>query len=126
MYTSAAALTRRVACPDGVNTATNAACCSLFAIRDDLQANMFNGGECAAEAHEALRMTFHDAVAFSPSAQARGEFAGGGADGSIVLFAETETNFHANLGTDEIVALQKPIIARHNISTADLYVFLQR
>lgn len=47
---------------------------------------------------------------------------GGGADGSIVLFSELETNFHANLGTDEIVALQKPMIARHNISAADLYV----
>ena len=56
----------------------------------------------------------------SPSAAARGQFAGGGADGSIVLFSELETNFHANLGTDEIVALQKPIIARHNISAADL------
>ena len=56
----------------------------------------------------------------SLSAAGRGDFAGGGADGSIVLFSDAETNFHANLGTDEIVALQKPIIARHNISTADL------
>ena len=56
---------------------------------------------------------------------ARGEFAGGGANGSIVLFSDTGTNFqwHANFCTDEIVALQKPIIARHNISPADLYVF---
>ncbi len=45
---------------------------------------------------------------------------GGGADGSIILFSDEETNFHANLGTDEIVALQKPILARHNISAADL------
>ena len=114
-----AALTRRVACPDGKNTATNAACCALFPIRDDIVNNLFHN-QCAEEAHESLRLTFHDAVAFSPSAEARGQFAGGGADGSIVLFSETETNFHANLGTDEIVALQKPIIARHNISAADL------
>ncbi|RPD57401.1 peroxidase MNP1 [Lentinus tigrinus ALCF2SS1-6] len=118
----ATALTRRVACPDGKNTATNAACCALFPIRDDIVENLFHN-QCAEEAHESLRLTFHDAVAFSPSAQARGEFAGGGADGSIVLFSETETNFHANLGTDEIVALQKPIIARHNISTADFIQF---
>lgn len=41
-----------------------------------------------------------------------------------MLFADTETNFHANLGTDEIVALQKQVRARHNIGAADLYVFL--
>ena len=116
---SVAALTKRVACPDGKNTATNAACCALFPIRDDIVNNLFHN-QCAEEAHESLRLTFHDAVAFSPSAEARGQFAGGGADGSIVLFSELETNFHANLGTDEIVALQKPIIARHNISAADL------
>ncbi len=45
---------------------------------------------------------------------------GGGADGSIILFDNIETNFHANAGLDEIVNLQKPIIARHNISAADL------
>ncbi|RPD60617.1 peroxidase MNP1 [Lentinus tigrinus ALCF2SS1-7] len=96
---ASAALTRRVACPDGKNTATNAACCALFPIRDDIVENLFHN-QCAEEAHESLRLTFHDAVAFSPSAQARGEFAGGGADGSI-----------------------KPIIARHNISTADFIQF---
>ncbi|RPD57420.1 Mn peroxidase MNP5 [Lentinus tigrinus ALCF2SS1-7] len=117
-----AALTRRVACPDGKNTATNAACCALFPIRDDIVTNLFHN-QCAEEAHESLRLTFHDAVAFSPSAAARGQFAGGGADGSIVLFSETETNFHANLGTDEIVALQKPMIAKHNISAADFIQF---
>ncbi len=83
--------------------------------------NLFHN-QCAEEAHESLRLTFHDAVAFSPAAQARGEFVGGGADGSIVLFSDIETAFHANDGTDEIVALQKPFIAKHNISAADLYV----
>ena len=47
---------------------------------------------------------------------------GGGADGSIVLFDQIEANFHANAGIDDIIQLQKPIIARHNISTADLCV----
>ncbi|RDX40534.1 peroxidase MNP1 [Lentinus brumalis] len=117
-----AALTRRVACPDGKNTATNAACCALFPIRDDIVENLFHN-QCAEEAHESLRLTFHDAVAFSPAAQARGEFVGGGADGSIVLFSDIETNFHANDGTDEIVALQKPFIAKHNISAADFVQF---
>lgn len=63
-----AALTRRVACPDGINTATNAACCSLFAVRDDIQQNLFDGGECGAEAHESLRLTFHDGIAISNKA----------------------------------------------------------
>ncbi len=69
-----AALTRRVACPDGVNTATNAACCQLFAVREDLQQNLFHGGLCTAEAHESLRLTFHDAIAISPALEAQGIF----------------------------------------------------
>ena len=76
--------------------------------------------QCAEEAHESFRLTFHDAVAFSPSAEARGQFAGGGADGSIVLFSELETNFHANNGVDEIINEQRPFIQRHNLTTADL------
>lgn len=50
------AITKRVACPDGKNTATNAACCSLFAARDDIQANLFDGGQCGENAHESLRL----------------------------------------------------------------------
>ncbi|KAI0077422.1 peroxidase MNP1 [Panus rudis PR-1116 ss-1] len=111
-----AALTRRVACPDGKNTATNAACCSLFAIRDDIQQNLFHN-ECGEEAHESLRLTFHDAVAFGAGKQ------GGGADGSIITFSDIETKFHANDGTDEIVALQKPFIAKHNITAGDFIQF---
>ena len=70
------------------------------------------------------RLTILDAVTLWPSAAARGEFAGRGVDGSIVVFSDTGTNFqwHANLGTDIIVELQKPIIARHEIFIADLYV----
>ena len=49
-------------------------------------------------------------------------YRGGGADGSIALFEDIETNFHANIGVDEIVDAQKPFIARHNITPGDLYV----
>ena len=52
-----AAVTKRVACPDGKNTATNAACCALFAIRDDIQENLFDGGECGEEVHESFRLS---------------------------------------------------------------------
>ena len=55
------AIVRRVTCPDG-NTVNNAACCPLFAIRDDIQTNLFDGGECGEEVHESLRLTFHDAI----------------------------------------------------------------
>ncbi|KAI0658123.1 heme peroxidase [Cubamyces menziesii] len=97
------------------------ACCQLFAVRDDLQENLFHGGQCTAEAHESLRLTFHDAIAISPALEAQGKFGGGGADGSIAIFPEIETNFHPNIGLDEIVELQKPFIARHNLSVADFY-----
>ncbi|KAI0078423.1 peroxidase MNP1, partial [Panus rudis PR-1116 ss-1] len=121
-----AALTRRVACPDGKNTATNAACCSLFAIRDDIQQNLFHN-ECGEEAHESLRLTFHDAVAFGKGKQSGltsfWYSRGGGADGSIITFSDIETKFHANDGTDEIVALQKPFIAKHNITAGDFIQF---
>nr|WCB70303.1 lignin peroxidase LiP9 [Trametes hirsuta] len=118
-----AALTRRVACPDGKNTATNAACCQLFDVRDDLQENLFHGGLCTAEAHESLRLTFHDAIAISPALEAQGIFGGGGADGSIAIFSDIETGFHPNIGLDEIVNLQKPFVARHNLSNADFIQF---
>ena len=48
---------------------------------------------------------------------------GGGADGSIAIFESIETNFHASLGLDEIVNEQRPILQRHNLTTADLYAY---
>ncbi|KAK0231748.1 manganese peroxidase 1 precursor [Armillaria nabsnona] len=111
---SDAALTKRVACADGIHTVTNEACCALFPIIDDLQENLFDGGVCGEEVHESLRLTFHDAIAWSDFNDV-----GGGADGSIVTFSEIETNFHANDGIDEIVETIKPFIARHNITAGD-------
>lgn len=49
LNTLAGAITKRVACPDGVNTATNAACCVLFPVLEDIQQNLFDGGECGEE-----------------------------------------------------------------------------
>lgn len=34
---TSAAVTKRVACPDGVHTASNAACCAWFPILEDVQ-----------------------------------------------------------------------------------------
>ncbi|KAF8881775.1 fungal versatile peroxidase from pleurotus Eryngii [Infundibulicybe gibba] len=112
-----AAPPRRVACADGVNTVTNAACCALFPILEDLQTNLFDGSECGEEAHESLRLTFHDAIGFSRT------LGGGGADGSIVTFSDIETVFHANGGIDGIVEAQKPFIAAHTLTPGDFIQF---
>ncbi|KAJ7097576.1 manganese peroxidase 3 [Mycena epipterygia] len=110
-------VTKRVTCPTGQTTA-NAACCVLFPLMDDLQSTLFDNGECGEDVHESLRLTFHDAIGFSPN---MGN--GGGADGSILTFGDIETNFPANLGTDDIVDALTPILARHNISSGDLIQF---
>nr|BAA33449.1 manganese peroxidase [Pleurotus ostreatus] len=110
------AVMKRATCADGRTTA-NAACCVLFPILDDIQEALFDGAECGEEVHESLRLTFHDAIGFSPTK------GGGGADGSIVTFDEIETAFHANGGIDDIVDAQKPFIARHNISAGDFIQF---
>ncbi|OCH92793.1 manganese peroxidase precursor [Obba rivulosa] len=117
------AITRRVTCPDGVNTATNAACCPLFAVRDDIQEFLFDGGKCGEEVHESLRLTFHDAIGFSPSLTAQGTFGGGGADGSIATFESIETAYHANTGIDEIINEQAPFIVKHNMTAGDFIQF---
>ncbi|KAJ3492267.1 hypothetical protein NLI96_g116 [Meripilus lineatus] len=116
------AIIRKAVCPDG-NTVNNAACCVLFPILEDIQESLFDGGECGEEVHESLRLTFHDAIGFSPSLNARGTFGGGGADGSISTFSEIETVFHANGGIDDIVEVQKPFVAKHNISAGDFIQF---
>ena len=105
-----------------MHTATNAACCALFAVVDDLQQNLFDGGECGEETHESLRLTFHDAIGFSPALTANRQFGGGGADGSIITFEDIETNFHANGGIDDIINVQKPFITKHNMTAGDLSV----
>ncbi|KAI0305583.1 manganese peroxidase 3 [Multifurca ochricompacta] len=115
--TASAALIRRVTCPDG-NVVTNGACCALFPVLTDIQANLFKGGICGEDAHSALRIAFHDAIGFSLTKNV-----GGGADGSIVVFGDTELAFHANGGIDDIVANQKPFIAAHNLSAGDFIQF---
>ncbi|KAL5512232.1 hypothetical protein ACEPAG_3517 [Sanghuangporus baumii] len=116
--TAFAANYKRVTCPDGVNTATNAACCAFFALRDDLQNNLFEG-ECGEDVHEALRLTFHDAIGFSKS----GALKGGGADGSILLFSDTELADPANAGIDDPVNAIAPFLTRHNVTAGDLIQF---
>ncbi|KAF9554079.1 heme peroxidase [Agrocybe pediades] len=98
-----AALTKRVTCASGHVTA-NAACCKLFPIVDQIQKDLFDGGECGEEAHSALRLSFHDAIGFSIHGGK-----GNGADGSILIFNKTELAFHANGGIDDITSRQFPV-----------------
>jgi len=120
--TVSAANFKRVACPDGVNTATNEACCAFFSLRDDLLTNLFDEG-CSEEVHESLRLTFHDAIAFSPTLFREGKFGGTGADGSPILFPDIEPNFHANLGIIDSVDFLTPFFNAHNVTAGDLVQF---
>ncbi|KAJ7092252.1 hypothetical protein C8R44DRAFT_750366 [Mycena epipterygia] len=68
-------------------------------VAQDLQENLFQN-ECGEDSHESLRLTFHDAIAIS---QKLGPSAGGGADGSMLLFPTVEPNFLVNAGTEDSV-----------------------
>ncbi|KAH9929576.1 manganese peroxidase isozyme precursor [Epithele typhae] len=104
-------------------SAASGPCAVWFNVLDDIQANLFDGGECGEEVHESLRLTFHDAIGFSPKLFAEGKFGGGGADGSIMAFSDIETNFHANGGIDDIVETQRPFALKHNVSFGDFIQF---
>ncbi|KAJ6619023.1 manganese peroxidase [Mycena sp. CBHHK59/15] len=105
-------------CPDGTRVG-NAACCAFIPLAQDLQESIFQN-ECGEDAHEALRLTFHDAIAIS---QKLGPSAGGGADGSMLLFPTIEPNFEANNGIDDSVNNLLPILARHPVTAGDLVQF---
>ncbi|KAI0263833.1 manganese peroxidase isozyme precursor [Gloeopeniophorella convolvens] len=112
----------RASCSNG-RTAAHATCCKWFDVLDDIQKNLFDGGECGEETHESLRLTFHDAIGFSIEKRLKGEFGGGGADGSIMAHSDIETNFHANNGVDEIVEAQRPFALAHGVSFGDFIQF---
>ncbi|KAJ7105855.1 manganese peroxidase [Mycena epipterygia] len=108
----------RAVCPDGTQVG-NAACCAFIAVAQDLQENLFQN-ECGEDSHESLRLTFHDAIAIS---QKLGPSAGGGADGSMLLFPTIEPNYVANAGIDDSVNNLLPFLARHSVSAGDLIQF---
>ncbi|KAJ7042915.1 manganese peroxidase 2 [Mycena alexandri] len=106
---------RRATCPGG-HTVANAACCAWFPVLEDILPNLFDN-ECGDDAHAALRLSFHDAIGFSPSK------GGGGADGSIITFSSTELNYPANNGLDDAVVTQSPFIKAHNVTAGDFIQF---
>ncbi|KII94705.1 hypothetical protein PLICRDRAFT_148817 [Plicaturopsis crispa FD-325 SS-3] len=118
---AAAVPSKRASCSKG-RTAHDARCCKWFDVLDDIQPNLLSN-ECGENAHESLRLTFHDAIAYSPKLWKEGKFGGGGADGSIMAHSEIETNFHVNQGVDEIVEAQRPFALKHNVSFGDFIQF---
>ncbi|KAJ7291753.1 heme peroxidase [Mycena rebaudengoi] len=113
---------KRAACSNG-RTAAHASCCVWFDVMDDIQENLFDGGECGEEVHESLRLTFHDAIGFSPKLFLKGKFGGRGADGSIMAHSDIETLFPANNGIDEIIDAQRPFAIKHKVSFGDFIQF---
>jgi len=98
-------------------------CKPWFTILRELQANIFNDGKCNDQAREALRLTFHDAVGRSRILEASGSFGGGGADGSIIQFADTELANPANDGLEDIVLALRDVTDNHNVSYGDIIQF---
>ncbi|KAJ7154963.1 versatile peroxidase VPS1 [Mycena crocata] len=117
-----AAPTKRATCSNGRSVASET-CCVWFNVLDDIQQNLFDGGECGEEVHESLRLTFHDAIGFSPLLTSQGKFGGGGADGSIMAHSEIETKYRANNGVDEIIENQRRFPLKYNVSFGDFIQF---
>ncbi|KAG6862344.1 hypothetical protein C0995_016042 [Termitomyces sp. Mi166 len=116
VHISQASHTKRVKCPDSVHTATNAACCALYPVLEDIQTNLFDGGKCGEEVPTHLTyLLLLTIVDFLVS--------GGGADGSIVIFNDTELSYHANNGLGGIINKQKPFIAKHTLTAGDFVQF---
>ncbi|KAJ7493062.1 versatile peroxidase VPS1 [Mycena galericulata] len=114
--------TPRSTCSKG-RTASSATCCVWYDVLDDIQANLFEGGTCGDDAHAALRLSFHDAIGYSPLLTKQGHFGGGGADGSIIKYSATELGYPANDGLEEIVYDEQKLADKHGVSYGDIIQF---
>ncbi|KAI0712071.1 manganese peroxidase isozyme precursor [Earliella scabrosa] len=86
-------------------------------------AGCFAHGQCNDRARQSLRITFHDAIGYSTSLWTSKKYGGGGADGSLIQFAETELATPANKGLRGIVNDLKHIADSHNVSYGDIIQF---
>ncbi|KAI0717892.1 hypothetical protein C8T65DRAFT_827935 [Cerioporus squamosus] len=121
LLASAAPPTAKRATYDNGHTTNDAKCCVWFDVLDDIQSTdgLFEGGQCGEEAHESLRLTFHDAIGYSPSLAAEEPV-----HGSIVAHSDVEMQDGANTGMDEIVEKIRPIALAHNVSFGDIIQFV--
>ncbi|KAJ7028310.1 putative versatile peroxidase [Mycena alexandri] len=110
----------RATCSKG-RTATSGSCCVWYNVLDDIQANLrvsflFDGGICGEDAHDALRLSFHDAIGYSPLLKSQRKVGGDGADGSLIMFASAELGYPANEGLEEIVHSEKRFADKWGVS----------
>ncbi|KIK70405.1 hypothetical protein GYMLUDRAFT_148876 [Collybiopsis luxurians FD-317 M1] len=108
-------------CSDGT-VVSHSVCCDFIPLAKDLTENLFEN-ECGETAHEVLRLSFHDAIAFS---QSLGPSAGHGADGSMLIFPDVEPNYAANNGIADSVDDLAPFLASGKyptISAGDMIQF---
>ncbi|KAH9920546.1 heme peroxidase [Epithele typhae] len=115
---AAAPPSRRSQCSNSKYTAENIKCCVWYEILDDLQENVFDNGQCIQEAHEALRLTFHDAIGFSIKDNVKG-----GADGSIMAHSDIELLDVANGNIDDILNHIHPLAIKYPVSFGDFIQF---
>lgn len=88
-----------------------------------MQQNLFNNGKCDKAARAAIRISFHDAIGYSRSLWSSGYYGGGGADGSIVQFAEIEAKNRFNQGFQDTIQALKFMADRHSVSYGDIVQF---
>ncbi|KAJ3982013.1 manganese peroxidase [Lentinula detonsa] len=108
----AAPTSQEAVCSDGTRV-SNSICCDFIPLAQDLTETLFEN-QCGETAHEVLRLSFHDAIAIS---QSLGPSAGGGADGSMLIFPDVEPNFAANLGISDSVNDLAPFLASGKFPT---------
>ncbi|KAL5507604.1 hypothetical protein ACEPAH_7060 [Sanghuangporus vaninii] len=117
-----AASYQAVVCSGGKHATTHEKCCAFYALRDDLQENLFKHscGDAVSEVRKVLRLAFHDAIGYSLSRK----YVGDGADGSLLTFSDIELLYLANIGIDVPVNFLKPVVTRYSqVSAGDLVQF---
>nr|BAG12561.1 manganese peroxidase 2 [Phlebia sp. MG60] len=115
----ASAAPSQTACSDGT-VVPSSVCCDFIPLAAALQSQVIQN-DCGEDAHELVRLIFHDAISIS---RTRGPSAGGGADGSMLIFPTVEPAFFANLGIADSVNNLIPFLSQFpTISTGDLVQF---
>lgn len=74
---------------------------------------------CGDAVRASVRLSFHDAIGFSKSNHSRGH----GADGSLLIFSDIETQSFSNAGLVPFLSQLKPYLSKYNVSAGDLIQF---
>ncbi|KAJ6537944.1 manganese peroxidase [Mycena capillaripes] len=98
-------------------------CDIWYKVLKDIQANLFDKGKCGDDAHDALRLSFHDAIGYSPNLKTQKVFGWISLDGSLIKFSDTELNYAANEGLESIVTAEKFYADKHKVGYGDMIQF---